>query len=144
MYYVSASWVLLAFPRGLAEASHKAPLGPPSMHAHCLAGAGSPFASSAPSGTRFVQPACKPSLLPCWQAFCLLLAQVLKYGAMSANIVTEEPIDMVLHESYPNRLVSALLPAVVRVVLLISALTWCCTSRTPTGAAAAAALPQPV
>jgi hypothetical protein len=29
--------------------------------------------------------------------------QVLKYGAMSANIVTEEPIDMVLHESYPNR-----------------------------------------
>jgi hypothetical protein len=30
-------------------------------------------------------------------------AQVLKYGAMSANIITEEPIDMVLHESYPNR-----------------------------------------
>ena len=28
---------------------------------------------------------------------------VLKYGAMSANIVTEEPIDMVLHESYAAR-----------------------------------------
>lgn len=28
---------------------------------------------------------------------------LLKYGALSANIVTEEPIDMVLHESYPNR-----------------------------------------
>ena len=28
---------------------------------------------------------------------------VLKFGALSANIVTEEPIDMVLHESYPNR-----------------------------------------
>lgn len=27
---------------------------------------------------------------------------VLKYGALSANIVTEEPIDMVLHESYPG------------------------------------------
>ena len=33
----------------------------------------------------------------------LTVPQVLKYGAMSANIVTEEPIDMVLHESYPNR-----------------------------------------
>ncbi|PRW57643.1 plasma-membrane proton-efflux P-type ATPase isoform B [Chlorella sorokiniana] len=31
------------------------------------------------------------------------IEDVLKYGAMSANIVTEEPIDMVLHESYPNR-----------------------------------------
>lgn len=29
--------------------------------------------------------------------------QVLKYGALSANTITEEPIDMVLHESYPNR-----------------------------------------
>lgn len=29
--------------------------------------------------------------------------QVLQYGAKSANIITEEPIDMVLHESYPNR-----------------------------------------
>ena len=27
---------------------------------------------------------------------------MLKYGALSANIITEEPIDMVLHESYPN------------------------------------------
>ncbi len=34
---------------------------------------------------------------------CPRSAQVLKYGAMSANIITEEPIDMVLHESYPNR-----------------------------------------
>ena len=33
--------------------------------------------------------------------------EVLKYGAMSANIVTEEPIDMVLHESYPNRCAAA-------------------------------------
>lgn len=31
--------------------------------------------------------------------------QVLKYGALSANTITEEPIDMVLHESYPNRCV---------------------------------------
>lgn len=31
------------------------------------------------------------------------IEEVLKYGAMSANIITEEPIDMVLHESYPNR-----------------------------------------
>ena len=29
--------------------------------------------------------------------------QVLRYGAMSANIVTEEPIDMVLHESYAGK-----------------------------------------
>ena len=28
---------------------------------------------------------------------------VLKYGALSANIVTEEPIDMVLHDSYPYK-----------------------------------------
>lgn len=29
--------------------------------------------------------------------------QVLLFGALSANIVTEEPIDMVLHESYAGR-----------------------------------------
>lgn len=29
--------------------------------------------------------------------------EVIKYGALSANIVTEEPIDMVLHESYPEK-----------------------------------------
>ncbi|KAL4418761.1 hypothetical protein ABPG77_005772 [Micractinium sp. CCAP 211/92] len=31
------------------------------------------------------------------------IEEVLQYGAKSANIITEEPIDMVLHESYPNR-----------------------------------------
>ncbi|RMZ54903.1 hypothetical protein APUTEX25_000420 [Auxenochlorella protothecoides] len=31
------------------------------------------------------------------------IEDVLKFGALSANIVTEEPIDMVLHESYPER-----------------------------------------
>ena len=31
------------------------------------------------------------------------IEDVLKYGALSANIVTEEPIDMVLHESYADR-----------------------------------------
>jgi H+-transporting ATPase len=28
------------------------------------------------------------------------IEDVLRYGAMSANIITEEPIDMVLHHSY--------------------------------------------
>ncbi len=36
-------------------------------------------------------------------ARALYRPQVLQYGAKSANIITEEPIDMVLHESYPNR-----------------------------------------
>ncbi len=31
------------------------------------------------------------------------IEDVLKYGALSANIVTEEPIDMVMHESYAGR-----------------------------------------
>ncbi|PSC74572.1 plasma-membrane proton-efflux P-type ATPase [Micractinium conductrix] len=31
------------------------------------------------------------------------IEEVVKYSALSANIVTEEPIDMVLHESHPNR-----------------------------------------
>ncbi|GAB4823503.1 hypothetical protein N2152v2_010549 [Parachlorella kessleri] len=31
------------------------------------------------------------------------IEDVLRYGAMSANIVTEEPIDMVLHESYAGK-----------------------------------------
>lgn len=30
------------------------------------------------------------------------LDEVLKWGALSANIVSEEPIDMVLHEAYPE------------------------------------------
>jgi len=30
-------------------------------------------------------------------------AQVLKYAALSANISTEEPIDMVMHDSYPGK-----------------------------------------
>ena len=29
--------------------------------------------------------------------------QVLKYSALSANISTEEPIDMVMHDSYPGK-----------------------------------------
>ncbi len=31
------------------------------------------------------------------------MAQVLKYGALSANLVSEEPIDEVLFQSYPQR-----------------------------------------
>ena len=31
------------------------------------------------------------------------IEDVLKYGALSANIITEEPIDMVMHESYAGR-----------------------------------------
>ena len=30
------------------------------------------------------------------------LDDVLKWGALSANIVSEEPIDVVLHEAYPG------------------------------------------
>lgn len=32
----------------------------------------------------------------------LTIDDVLKYGALSADITGEEPIDMVLHNSYPN------------------------------------------
>lgn len=47
---------------------------------------------------------CAPAdVTPCRLPPLLCPAQVLKYGALSANIITEEPIDMVLHESYPNR-----------------------------------------
>ena len=32
----------------------------------------------------------------------LSLDEVLMYGALSANIVSEEPIDVVMHEAYPG------------------------------------------
>jgi hypothetical protein len=31
------------------------------------------------------------------------VVEVMKYAALSANTVTEEPIDVVLHDSYPDQ-----------------------------------------
>lgn len=55
------------------------------------------------------------------------LDDVLKWGALSANIVSEEPIDVVLHEAYPGALLG--LPFSV-------ALPWfftCCIAQRPKG-----------
>ena len=41
-------------------------------------------------------------------------AEIMKMGALSANTITEEPIDMVLWESYPDR-VSVAIHVFVRV-----------------------------